>query len=123
MDMIERVARAITENQMRTANELFKISDQRRVRTEEQISASIEAGWPMNTKDARAAIEAMREPTPDMEEAADEPVHAELKAQGQFSMLKYGKLAFASYPFSVAVWKSMVDAALKEHEVSKADGR
>ena len=70
--------------------------------------------WPQFTSTARAAIEAMRNTTDSMEEAADEPVHAELKKQGQFSIEKYGKLAFASYPFSVAVWKAMIDAALKE---------
>jgi len=63
---------------------------------------------------ARSAIEAMREPTDAMEDAADEPVHEELKKQGQFSIKNYGKLAFASYPFSNSVWKAMIDAALKE---------
>lgn len=65
-EMIERVARALIETQIRTANELFKISDPRRVRAEEQIIASVETGWRMNEKDARAAIEAMREPTLEM---------------------------------------------------------
>jgi hypothetical protein len=59
--MVEKVARALTETQVRTANELFKIADPRRVRTEEQIIAAIESGWRMNRADARAAIEAMRE--------------------------------------------------------------
>lgn len=64
--MVERVARALTETQIRSANELFKLSDPRRVKTEEQIVASIEAGWRMNEKDARAAIEAMMEPSDEM---------------------------------------------------------
>lgn len=64
--MVERVARALTETQIRTANELFKLTNPRRVRTEERIIAAVESGWRLNEKDARAAIEAMMEPTPRM---------------------------------------------------------
>lgn len=95
--MIERVARAITENQMRTANELFRLSDQRRVRTEEQIAASIETGWPINTKDARAVIEAMREPSSWM---LNEAVQIYEDQKGNVAGFEY--------------WQRMIDAALKE---------
>lgn len=79
----------------------------------------INARWEQTRGLAREVIEAMRDPTEGMEEAADDPVHQELKDQGQFSIEKYGKLAFASYPFSTKVWKAMINAALKEHEEGK----
>lgn len=93
MNMIDRVARAIEDN----------------------IAAALPDGIQVDWEyAARAAIEAMREPTEAMESAADDPVHDELKNQGQFSLEKYGTLAFASYPFSSRVWKAMIDAALEE---------
>ena len=95
--MIEKVARAITEVQIRTANELFKLTNPRRVRTEERIMASVESGWRLNEKEARAAIEAMMEPTSDVEISVD--LHCNFKPwEGD------GKRA----------WQAGVQAALKE---------
>ncbi len=36
------------------------------------------------------------------------------RSKASFSIEKYGALAFASYPFSVAIWKAMITAALEE---------
>lgn len=96
MTMVERVARALLKH--------------------DGFLESEEISWRQYAPMAVVAIEAMRDPTEAMGEAADDPVHNSLKEQGQFSIEKYGKLAFASYPFSMAVWKSMIDAALKEQE-------
>lgn len=93
--MVETVARALTEQQMRTANELFKISDARRVRTDEQIAAFVDGGWRINEKDARVAIEAMRKPTEYMNEAGRD-----------HNFDRYASPA----------WEAMIDAALNEEQ-------
>lgn len=105
--MIEKVARALTETQIRSANELFKLSDPRRVRTEDQIIASIDASWRMNEKDARAAIGAMSEPDDSMKLAGG---------------LKLEAIMFEGDPDGTGmiftdvghVYRAMVQASLKE---------
>ncbi len=81
--MIERVARAIYET--------WKAAGSTTVTWEELLQMQEEDGYLAANKmyalalaEARAALEAMKEPTEAMEEAADDPVHAELKKQGQF---------------------------------------
>lgn len=96
--MVERVARALTEAQIRSANELFKLSNPRRVKTEEQIAASIESGWTLNAKDARAAIDAMREPTIEMRASYDE-TH---------------RKTFTKSGFAIKAYRAMIEAALNE---------
>lgn len=61
---------------------------------------------------ARAAIVAMRVPTDEMLDAADDPFHAEIKKQTERSLRLYGKRAYASCSFSEPLWKAMIDAAL-----------
>ena len=100
-EMVERVARALFETQVRCANELFKISDPRRVRTEDQIMASIEAGWRLNEKDARAAIEAMRVSTNEMIIAGFD-CDAWANAEGNAIEMLSG------------TFSAMIDAALKD---------
>src|SRR6478735_2216316 len=101
--MVEKVARALTETQIRTANELFKLTNPRRVRTEERIMAAVESGWRLNEKDARSAIEAMMEPTPEMLKAVDEEED------------RRGYVHAANETMSAEdAWPVMIQAALKE---------
>lgn len=110
MSMVERVARAICNS--KTCEGFMCCENPAQMGR--RHDCPVKKGY--YTDAARAAIEAMREPTEAMEEAADDPVHSELAKQGQFSIENYGKLAFASYPFSVAVWQAMIDKALSEEE-------
>ena len=67
---------------------------------------------------ARAAIEAMREPTEGMLDDADEPFHDEWKRQRE-SNVKAGRdknAGFGSGPFSSRIWQAMITAALSEGE-------
>ena len=82
----------------------------------------------VSTARARAAIAAMREPTEYMEDAADEPFHStwrsererwEQAEQRRIDMglprnLPEGQNAFASGPFTTAIYRAMIDAALKD---------
>lgn len=65
-------------------------------------------------KIARAAIGAMRDPTPEMEddEAMAIALHEELRKQQAFSIEKHGKIALGTFPFSQIVWRHMIDATL-----------
>lgn len=65
---------------------------------------------------ARVAIEAMREPTEAMMEAADEPFHDELTKQRAYAMEHYGKPAYATGGFTERMWRAMITAALAEGE-------
>lgn len=78
MDMIEKVARAL-------AAATFECSD------DDVTSRHIDAAWPIYRDQAIAAIKAMREPTPEMIEAAWAEALAE-DADG--------------------VWREMIEAAL-----------
>jgi hypothetical protein len=68
---------------------------------------------PTSIRKARAAIEAMRDLTEEMEEAMDTPFHAEMRKQIAESIRLYGKPAYGSAPFSAAMWKAAIDEALK----------
>lgn len=63
---------------------------------------------------ARRFLELIREPTDEMEEAADEPFHAAWKYHRERSMKLYGKEAYGSAAFSDPIWKAMIDALIKE---------
>lgn len=70
------------------------------------------------------------EPTEEMTDEADNVFHTVWKAQREYSLAKSGKEAFASYPFSVAIYKAMLSASpttdtitidRAEYEAMKAD--
>jgi hypothetical protein len=61
---------------------------------------------------ARAAVAALLDVSDDMEEAADDPFHAEFKAQHERSMRVYGKVALASAGFSKPMFQAMLRAVL-----------
>lgn len=70
------------------------------------------------------------EPTEEMTDEADNVFHTVWKAQREYSLAKSGKEAFASYPFSVAIYKAMLSASpttdtitidRTEYEAMKAD--
>lgn len=72
--------------------------------------------WSWWIEEARAAIEAMREPTEGMLDDADEPFHDEWKRQRE-SNVKAGRdknAGFGSGPFSSRIWQAMITAALSE---------
>lgn len=73
-------------------------------------------GWRHHIPDARAAIEAMREPTEAMMEAADEPFHDELTKQRAYAFAHYGRPAYATGGFTERMWRAMITAALAEDE-------
>lgn len=75
-----------------------------------------EEPWRWYVADARAVLEAIREPDEGMLDAADEPIHDELRKQHAFSMEHYSKPAFASSPFSERAWRSMIDHILSERK-------
>lgn len=102
--MIERVARALTETQIRTANELFKLTNPRRVRTEDRIMAAVESGWRLNEKDARAAIKAMMDPTGEVQEAGWQSIQS-FNSDAHLSLDEVGQ-----------VFTAMVRSALKDEE-------
>ena len=52
-----------------------------------------------------------KEPTDEMHEAAADPFHAEWKKQREYSEKQFGKLAFASEPFSREIYRAMIHAA------------
>ena len=82
MSMLERVARAIAKRQS-PKQEWGELTEWERGEC---------------TKDARAAIEAMREPTPTMIEARID------RAAGKIRI----------HPLDLEIWQDMVDAALEE---------
>ncbi len=105
-EIIERVKRAILAECRDLCREaLMQLGD---TRTDDQLT-------PLGAEErlARTAIAAMREPTEEMEEAADQPFHDEWKKQKAYSLKHYSKEAYASVGFSVPMWRAMIDEALK----------
>ncbi len=92
--MIERVARGMWEEREKS----FPYRTQMRWEDATQITRGL------MLSQARAALEAMREPTEAMLERADEPFHRERARQGD---------ALASGPISAAVWSAMLSAAIE----------
>lgn len=91
--MIEKVARAITIEHLKV-----------RWRTPpnpELLKNRLEEEWPLYVITAKAAIEAMREPTND-------------QANNYFKIRKEAGDSDATACFNVSVWESMIDAALKK---------
>lgn len=70
--------------------------------------------WTLWKDVARAAIEAMREPTEAMADAADDPFHAAMKSERAASLRTHGREGFASAAFSLPIYRAMIDAALKD---------
>lgn len=63
--------------------------------------------------EAVAAIEAMRVPTEAMIDGADDAFHAALRKHREYNeRAGISPGAFASSPFSEAIWPAMIDAAL-----------
>lgn len=95
MEMIERVARALRE---KWSVEVF--------------DRKSDVGWENEIDNARAAIEAMREPTEAMHEAANETsVYYDDFSCGDGNIT----LGLPGYPTKfVEIWSDMIDAALKE---------
>lgn len=87
-EMVERVARALS---IADGNHPGACSND-----EEEIPA-----WKLYVKDARAAIEAMREPTAAMRHAASDVLWYEGLDEGQ------------GYPPPREAWQAMLDEALK----------
>jgi hypothetical protein len=59
----------------------------------------------------RGLIAVPRFATEEMHDAAGEPFHAEWKEQRESAERLYGKVGFASYGFSHAIWNAMIAAA------------
>ena len=91
-EMIERVARAIVF--AGAARGAYDAAD---------LAAVIEQSWPHNIHIARAAIEAMREPTKTMIDAADPLSWVDAGQAG----VEQGE-----------IWRTMIDAALQHEAVS-----
>lgn len=108
--MVEKVARALTEVQIRSANELFKLTNPRRLRSEERIIAAIDSGWRLNEKDARAAIEALMEPTKEMVSAGYEKINENIDFWNYESGGGYSVDDIAPSE----TWRAMIEEALKE---------
>ena len=87
MDMVERVARAMVESR--------------------NLPDGCEINWAAFYRDARAAIAAMREPTPEMVRAGDAGID-ECYNTG------YGTQDIV--PSAETVWENMIDAALTSSE-------
>lgn len=62
---------------------------------------------------ARAAIFALREPTEEMVDGADDAFHETLQwYNGYNERSRISPRSYASAPFSEAIWRSMIDSAL-----------
>lgn len=61
---------------------------------------------------ARAAIGAMREPTEEMVDGADDAFHEAMRKHLSYCK-KYGVSGFSSSPFSEAIWRAMINSALQ----------
>lgn len=87
--MIERVARAICS------------ANWGPLMSEDEITCQVENGWDLWEREARAAIEAMRDPTPAM-------------LGGAAAALRGA--SFADYPEKqdAAIWRAMIDAILSD---------
>lgn len=97
--MVERVARALAALQIRVVNRWEKPPP-----TDEKVAAGVEYAWPDFVPQARAAIEAMREPTQLMLDASATAIVKEARRQD-----------FAIYFHEMAEgWRAGIDAALSE---------
>ena len=111
-EMVERVARAILAGHDWTIGAFDGVG----------LSGSgptgwdaLDPGWQEAYRNmARAAIEAMREPTEEMEDAADDPFHAAVKWSNDWER-RCGREpgGFASAAFSKSMYQAMIDKALK----------
>jgi len=101
MTLTEQVARALCRRRI----EFNCRQDEKPFPPEERIQRGIDHAWPDFVEDARAAIAAMRKPTPEMVEAAensDFEFWSPEPGEGR-DLLDLG-----------AAWEAMIDVALKE---------
>lgn len=128
--MVERVRDAMRQRAMerpvRQVGRAWLVDNAEEIEIGASVSVDTVAHWRFDSKHqadefvameiARAAIEAMREPTEAMMEAADEPFHDELTKQRAYAMEHYGKPAYATGGFTERMWRAMITAALAEGE-------
>lgn len=103
--MVERVARKLCEHHIRVNRRW----DTEPGALEAMLPNAVGFSWPNYVDDAKVAIEAMREPTPEMVEAG----------QKENNLLKEpdppNAFEFLSADEMTAAWTAMIDAALTSH--------
>lgn len=107
MNMVERVARVLLEDAAKLRNELHVLANRPHL-CRDPYSESKDA-WKIFEKEARLAIEAMREPTDAMNAAG-------YAAKDMWPSDRCDNQRELNMSFSKPRWQAMIDAALKEAE-------
>lgn len=103
MTMVERVARAICRV------DLIAIAMEENISLSPNgLDASLDKEWRKAIPNARAAIEAIREPTQTMVKHGEDAIELSDGAGVTYEFLSRDEIG--------EIWQSMIDAALKEHD-------